>query len=135
MAEQGTFEEVEIAQKVVKARALGCEREKRLKGVAAAIDRKMLAATLELSYTYVSDVLNSNNEAGQKPIPHKWHGAIQMLAPDLYMKEVASFDEDVCGYQHPEKKRPLTPEEENRMFRQGLKDMKLDQHESFKHLF
>lgn len=121
MAPQGTFEEIEIAEKVAKAKALGCERERRLKGVALSIDRKTLATILDVSYSYLSDVLNTNNEAGQKPIPHKWHGAIMLLAPEKYMQEVATFDEDVCGYDHPDKKRDLTPEEELKAIKEKIK--------------
>jgi hypothetical protein len=109
--EQGTFEDIELQEKITRARVTGCERERRLKGVALTIDRKTLSAYLDVSYSYVSEVLNTNNEAGQKPMPTKWHGAIMLLAPERYMSEVAAFDEDVCGYEHPPKKRQLTVKE------------------------
>ncbi len=134
MTPQGTFEEIEMMEKVARAKALGCERERLLKGVAASIDRKLLAAYLNVSYSYLSEIINGNNEAGQKPIPHKFVGAIMMLAPDRYMAEVASFDEDVCGYEHPPKKRDLTPNERLENISQVLKKMGMDKHPDLKEL-
>lgn len=127
--EQGTLEDIAIQEKHVRAMTYGHEWENLLKTVARSIDRKTLAAVLGTSYTNLSDHLNGNrpvngDAANAKPAPHwpsNWTGALFLLAPDVFMEEAGKFAVDICGYDHPEKKRTLTPEEELKALRAQIK--------------
>ena len=110
--EQGTFEDIAIQELTARAKALGHEWEKRLKAVALSVNRTRLATICDVSYSYLSDIINTNNEAGQKPWPTKLTGALMVLAQDRLMEEAVDFVCDVCGRQPTERKRALTPEEE-----------------------
>jgi formate-dependent nitrite reductase cytochrome c552 subunit len=119
--EHGTREEREMQQLAARAKELGEEREERVKAAARQIDRKTFAAACDISYSYASDILNTNGKVTAKPWQEWMTGVLILLNPEGYMAEVAAFDAEHCGYDKPLKKRKLTPEEENKVVKERIK--------------
>jgi hypothetical protein len=117
---QGTFEELAVQEQAGKAKAFGAELERRLKGVAAGIDRKHLAAVCDVSYSYMSEVLNSNNEDHQKRWQICFTGALMVLAPDLLAQEALDFVLEVIGRKPSEEKPRMSAEEELRLLKEKI---------------
>lgn len=124
--EQMTLSDVEIQEKAARAHALGQELERRIKAVAHGIERKRLAALIDRSYSYVNEMLNTNSEQSQKPWQIVFSGALLVEAPDLFVEMVMTFVAEVCGYEVPRKKRPLTPEEELRELWEKIRAHRLE---------
>jgi len=123
---QGEFEEVIIQQKQVRIKVLACELEKRLKAVALSIPREAFALVNDKSYSYVSEILNTNSEEGQKPYQVKLIPSLTTENPDKFTEEVINWLCDLCGREHPEKRKEMTPEEELRLLKRKIREHKLE---------
>ncbi|MDF1536085.1 MAG: hypothetical protein P1S46_06215 [bacterium] len=104
------FRDLEIQERATRNKVLAAELDRRFKGVAHSIDRQDLASILDVSYSYLSEILNTNGE--QKRFKTHHIPALVLENPDLFMSEVVGFLCEAAGYNPPEKKRTLTPEEE-----------------------
>ena len=123
---QGDLEEVVIQQKQVRIRVLAGELERRLKTVAHSIPRETFALVNDKSYSYVSEILNTNSEETQKPYQVKLIPSLITENPERFAEEVINWLCDLCGREHPQKKRELTPVEELALLKQKIKDHKLE---------
>jgi len=111
--QQMTFRDVEIGEKQARVKVLATYIQRRLKAAALSIDRHTFAAINDKSYSYISDIVNTNNEDGSKPFPVNFIPAEIIEAPDVFMKEVWNPIAELCGHQpSPGKKSPLSAEEE-----------------------
>lgn len=117
---QLTFKDVEIGEKQARVRALAAELDRRLKTVALSLDRQNFAAINDKSYSYISEILNTNCE-DSKPFQVKFIPAEIIEAPDVFKREVIDFLCELCGYSSPEKKKDLTPEQELAEIKQRIK--------------
>jgi hypothetical protein len=109
---QGEFDDILIEQRQLRTKLLAGELDKRLKGVALGIDRHRLALINDKSYSYISEILNTNSEETQKPFQVKLIPSLIIEAPDRLMTEVVGWICDLAGYAAPEKKRVMSTEEE-----------------------
>lgn len=123
---QLTFKDVEISEKQARVKALAAELDRRLKAVALSLDRQNFAAINDRSYSYISEILNTNCEDSAKPFQVKFIPAEIIEAPEAFKRDVLDFLCDLCGYEHPEKKRDMTPEEELRQLKDQIKQHKLE---------
>jgi len=113
MNNQLTFKDIEMAEKQAQVKLLAADIQRRLKATGLGIDRHTFAAINDKSYSYISEILNSNNEDGSKPFPANFIPTEIIEVPDLFMKEVWNPIAELCGHQpSPGKKRGLTAEEE-----------------------
>ena len=120
--DQLTFKDVEIGEKQARAKILAIEIERKLKSVALTLDRQTFSAINDKSYSYMSEILNTNNEDGSKPFQVKFIPSIIIESPDTFMKEVGFFICDLCGYEKPDKKKNMTPEEELAAIKRKIHD-------------
>jgi hypothetical protein len=132
MAPQGELEEVRVAQEQAKIKALVDELDRRCKEVAQGIKREELATANDVTFQAISKMLNTNGE--QSCFTLKYVPSIALKNPDKFAETVLFFLCDMCGREHPDKKRPLTAEEENKLLKEKLRAMKLDQHPDFEGL-
>jgi hypothetical protein len=109
---QLTFKDIEIHEKQAKVKAVTAELDRLYKEATSAINRNHFAAICDKSYTYISEVLNSNNEASQKPYQPLMIAALIVEAPEAYSKIVDTYIHQLIGYKPPEKQSLLTPAEE-----------------------
>lgn len=123
---QMTFDDVEVSRKQAEAKSLASELDRRLKAVALSIDRHKLAAINDKSYSYISEILNTNNEEGQKPFQTKFIPSLIIENPDKFKSEVIDYLCELAGYASPEKKREMTPEEELALLKKKIKEHGLE---------
>ncbi|OGW08938.1 MAG: hypothetical protein A2W75_06830 [Nitrospinae bacterium RIFCSPLOWO2_12_39_15] len=118
--------DIEIQQKQAKIKELASELEKRLKSVAHAINRDEFANLNGKSYSYISEILNSNNEDGQKPFQIKFIPSLIVEKPEIFKAEIIDFLCELCGYESPEKKKTLTTEQELALLKRKIKEHGLE---------
>ena len=123
---QMTFKDIEIQQKQAKIRELAAELDRRLKAVAVGIERKHLATLNDKAYSYISEILNSNNEAQQKPFQLSLVPSLILENPEAFKTEIIDFFCELCGHESPEKKRILTPVDELAALRRKIKEHGLE---------
>jgi len=126
---QMAFRDMEIKEKATRTKALAAELDRRFKGVAHSLDRQDLASILDVSYSYLSEILNTNGE--QKPFKCHHIPALILENPDLFINEVIGFLCEIAGYYPPLKRKALTPEEElekitKRIHQHGLESLFAD---------
>lgn len=126
MNKQGSIYEIAIEQERVKNEVLAKDFERLLKEVALAVDSNRLANVNGKSYQYVRMILNTNGD--QRPFPLEFVPSLISCAPELFAEKILNWLCDLCEREHPEKRRTLTPEEELKLLKIKLKDMKLDMH-------
>lgn len=124
--EQITFEDIELQAKQARLKAAGHELDRRCKAVALSLNRSELAAVNDLSYSYISEMLNTNNEQKQKPWQMSLIPSLAVENPERFAEEVLFFLCDLCGREYPEKKRDLTVEEELTAYKRIIKDRGLE---------
>ena len=107
---QMVFRDLELQERATRNKVLAAELDRRFKSVGHSVDRQDLAAILDVSYSYLSEILNTNGE--QKRFKSHHIPALVLENPDLFMVEVVGFLCEVAGYKPPEKKRTLPAEEE-----------------------
>ena len=129
---QITIEHIEIEEKQAKVKVLCSELEKRFKAVALGIDRNKFAAINNKSYSYVSEILNTNtpedlgdDEKRRKQFPQSFVAASIIENPEKFMEEVVNFLCDFLGYDYPKKKSPFTAEEELEYIKEIIRERKL----------
>jgi len=120
--DQLTFKDVEIGEKQARIKILSAELERRLKAVALSIDRQIFSAVNDKSYSYMSEILNTNNEDAAKPYQVKFIPSLTIENPKRFKEEVIDFLCELCGYSSPEKKKDLTPEEELTLIKKKIQD-------------
>ncbi len=126
MAEDGNqmaFRDLEIQELMTRAKTLAGELDRRLKEVAYGIDRKDLAAVNDLSYSYISEILNTNGD--QKQIRTSMIPSLALLAPDRFV-EALGFLCEIAGYNPPKKKNPLTSEQELTRVKRRIRERGLE---------
>ena len=119
--EQMTIRDIEIQEKQGRIKALAAELDRRLKAVAFSIDRHEFATLNDKSYSYIAEILNTNNEDGQKPFQVKFIPCLITENPEKFKEEVIDFLCELAGYISPEKKRNLTPADELNLIKQKIK--------------
>lgn len=119
--QQITFEHLETEENIAKAKAVAAEFERQCKAVALGMGRKEFSILSGISYTYANEILNANNEQAQKPLQLPMIGSLMVGAPELFTNMVIDFCNRVCGNQPAQKKRPMTPEEENGLLWRKIK--------------
>jgi predicted translin family RNA/ssDNA-binding protein len=130
--EQGELKDVLIAQEQARVKALADELDRLCKEVAYSVDRTELANANDVTHQAMSKMLNSNG--GQSEWGLKYVPSLALKAPDKFAETVLFFLENLCGRDHPDKKRDLTPEEELKQLKQTLREMQMDQHPKIKGL-
>ena len=125
---QLTLKDVEISEKKARAESLAADLDRRLKVAALAADRGTIAAINDKTYSYMSDILNTNNENNQRPFQVKFIPSLIIENPKVFKEEVIDFLCDLCGYETPEKKKHLSDEEkiiklERRIKQHGLEKL------------
>lgn len=118
------FRDLEIQEQMIRCCTLAADLDRRLKDVAYSIDRKDLAMVNDISYSYLSEMLNTNGD--QKPFKTPMIPSLLLLAPDLFAQEVLGPLCDLAGYEMPEKKRLLTPEEELKKLKRRIREHGLE---------
>ncbi len=118
--EQMNIRDIEIQEKQGRIKAMAAELDRRLKAVALAIDRQVFAVLNDRSYSYISEILNTNNENGQKPFQTKFIPSLILENPEKFKIEIIDFLCDLAGYESPEKKRKMTSDEELRMLKRKI---------------
>jgi len=113
-------EDLFIAQKQAMVKELASELDRKCKEVAYSIKSAELAIVNDVSYQYIREILNTNGD--QKPFQLKLVPSLIILNPEKFVETVLYYLCDLCGYEHPEKKRKLTPEEENKIIKQKFKE-------------
>ena len=121
MNDQIAFDDIILSEKLARSQALAQELDRRCKSVAYSIGRAKTATILDITISYANELLNSNNETGQKHWQQKFNPALALESPDIFKREVIDFLCDICGYEHPEKKRTMTPEEELKAVKKIIK--------------
>lgn len=124
--EQMDFNDVEIQEKQARIRFLAAEVDRRLKAVALTVDRHRLATLNDKSYSYISEILNTNNEDGQKPFQIKFIPSLLIERPEEFKSQVIDFLCELTGYLPPKKKSLLTPEEELCLYRKIISEHGLE---------
>lgn len=124
--DQLSLRDVEIQEKHGRARALAAELDRRFKAVALGIDRDEFAAINDRSYSYMSEILNTNNEDGQKPFQAKFIPSLIIESPDAFKEQVIDFLCELAGYKPPEKKSPLSAEEELALYKRKIRERGLE---------
>ena len=123
---QMSFKDIEIQEKQAKVKAMAAELDKRLKAVAYSIERHLFATLNDKSYSYINEILNTNNEESQKPFQVKFIPSLIIEQPNKFKEEVIDFLCEMAGYESPEKKRDLTPEEELTLLKNKIKEHGLE---------
>ena len=123
---QGHLDEILIQQKQAKIAVLVSELERRLKAVALGISRETFAALNDRSYSYVSQILNTNSEDAQRPFQVSLIPSLVEECPDRFVEEVINWFCDLCGFEHPARKKSLTPEEELEIYKRKIKEHRLE---------
>ena len=130
---QLTIEHIEIEEKQAKIKVLTAELEKRFKAVALGIERNKFAAINNKSYSYVSEILNTNTpeelsddpDKRRKQFPQSFVAASIIENPEKFMEEIINFLCDLLSYEYPKKKSALTAKEELEYIKEIIKDKKL----------
>ena len=117
---QMAFEDIEIQQKQAKVRELASELDRRLKEVAHGIERKHLATLNDKSYSYISEILNTNGD--QKPFQVSLIPSLIIENPDAFKRVIIDFLCELIGHKAPEKKKELCPEEELAIIKQKIEE-------------
>lgn len=130
--EQGEIRDVLVAQEQARVEALQAELDRRCKSVAGSIDSEDLATLNNVTYQAVRKMLNTNGD--QSCFGLKYVPSIAIRAPERFAEEVLFFLCDLCGREHPDKKRDLTPVERLEQLADVLKKMDLDKHDKIKGL-
>lgn len=120
------FSDIEIQEKQARIRTVAAELDRRLKAVALTIDRQRLATLNDKSYSYISEILNTNNEDGQKPFQVKYIPSLLVEKPEEFKTLIVDFFCELTDHFPPEKKTPLTPEEELRAYKKIIKEHGLE---------
>lgn len=118
---QLTLSDIEIQEKQARIKVIAAELDKLYKGVALSMDRPHFATLIDKSYTYVNDILNTNNEEGQKPFQAYMIAALIVETPKLFTEMVLSYINNLCNLKAPEKRSELTPEEELKFIKNKIK--------------
>jgi hypothetical protein len=124
--DQLTLKDVEVQEKQGRARALAAELDRRLKAVALGLDRHDFAAINDKSYSYMCEILNTNNEDGQKPFQAKFIPSLIIESPEAFKEQVIDFLCELTGHKPPEKKSPLSAEEELELIKRKIKSHGLE---------
>lgn len=124
--EQMDFRDIELQEKQARAQAMAAELDRRLKAVALTMDRQTFATLNDKSYSYISEILNTNSEAGQKPFQIKFMPSLFIEKPEVFKEIVIDWLCDLIDHNHPEKKKRLTPEEELALYKKLIRDKGLD---------
>lgn len=111
-AVQMTLADIELQEKQARIKAVAAELDRLYKGCAATIGRKHFAALCDKSYTYINEILNSNNEQEAKPFQAGMIAALLVEAPDAFFTSVVGYMCDLADREYPRKKRPMTAEDE-----------------------
>lgn len=123
---QGTFDDIMVEERALRYKRLSFDYEQKCKEVAGTIKRDRLAALCNVTYSYMSDVLNSNDPEHQKQWQHKWDIVLAQERPDEYRTIVLSFLAELSNSEKPEKKRKMTPEEQLLLLKRVIYDKGLD---------
>ncbi len=126
MNNQATFEDLKIQEEHGRIKAITAELDRLYKNVAYCIGRKRFGELIDKAGSYVNELLNSNNEEGQKPFQPYMIAALIVGCPSKFMEIVVFPICDLCGYDRPEKKRKRSAEEELKELRKTIKAKGLD---------
>ncbi|HDZ62535.1 MAG TPA: hypothetical protein ENH40_05260 [Nitrospirae bacterium] len=123
---QMSLKDIDIPEKRARAEELAAELDRRLKAVALQSDRNTIAAINDKSYSYFSDILNTNNERAQRPFQVKFIPSLLIENPEKFKEEVIDFLCEICGYEPPEKKRKLEAEEKLNLIERRIENHGLE---------
>ncbi len=121
---QTSFEDMELEQLQKQVEFIAGELDRRKKDLAYCIGRKELAASSGLSYSYISEILNTSGN--QKPFPDSLEPVLILKTRDKYKERIIDFLCDLTSYEHPEKKAKKPPEQELKELKKALKAKGMD---------
>lgn len=121
---QSSFADMEVEQLQKKVEFIAGELDRRLKEIAYCVGRKELSACTGLSYSYISEILNTSG--AQKPFQLSMVPALIIRKPDKFKELLIDFFCDLTDHEHPDKKAKKPPEQELRELKKALKDKGMD---------
>lgn len=124
MAPQGELEEVRVVQEQAKIKALQGELDRLCKQAAYGVKMERLATLNDVTFQAISKMLNTNGE--QTCWNQKYTLSIAIENPDKFAETVLFFLCDLCGREHPDKKRKLTEKEELKALKAIIREKQLD---------
>ncbi len=124
MADQMGFPEIVIQAGAARTKALAAELDHDAKEAARGCDRQLLASYLDLSYSYLSEVLNTNGEG--KPFKLGMLAGLAELDPKALVEKFITPLLDHCGYEPPVPRAMLTTEQELQRIKERIRAHKLE---------
>lgn len=121
---QTTIREVEISQLQAQVKIMTEEFERICKEAGRSVNRNDLAASVDKSYSYISDILNTNQDG--KPFTLYLLIATCLLNKNIFRDAILGFLNEIGECYPPKKIRPLTAEEELREIKQKIKEHGLE---------
>ncbi len=121
---QLTLKEVEIAELQTRVKTVTEAFERTCREIARATNRHDLSAAVDKSYSYVSDILNTNQDG--KPFTLYLLIATCLLNKDLFRDSILKFLNELADCYPPKKIRPMTAEDELRLLKRKIKEHGLE---------
>lgn len=124
MENQMTFDDMELKSRQAQMEVIAAELDRRKKEIAYCIGRKRFGLLIDKAPSYVNEILNTNGL--QKKFQPEMEPALILENPDKFKELVIDLLCDLCGYDHPEKRAKLPPEQELKNLKKELKAKGLD---------
>jgi len=121
---QLTLKEIEIAEMQARVKSVSCAFERLCKEISRGLNRHDLADSVDRSYSYISDILNTNQDG--KPFTMYLLIATCLINPDMFRDNILKFLNELAGCYPPKKIRPLTADEELRLIKRKIKEHGLE---------
>jgi hypothetical protein len=121
---QMSFDDMELKSVQAQMEVIAAELDRRKKEIAYCIGRKRFGLLIDKAPSYVNEILNTNGL--QKKFQPEMEPALILENPDKFKEIIIDYLCDLCGYQHPEKKAKLPPEQELKQLKRELKARGLD---------